>query len=102
MLGDIAQHHAQIPRVLSLLRVCLLGRRELLDLAHVSPRLLVHGAGHVLAQAHTILRGGTALLEGFPALGELGHRLAGVHRTLVLVNIFHHRSLGNGYCDCTY
>jgi hypothetical protein len=25
-----------------------------------------------------------------------------VHRTFVLVNIFHHRSLGNGYCDCTY
>jgi hypothetical protein len=74
MLGDVAQHHAQIPRVLSLLRVRLLGRRKLLDLAHVSPRLLVHGAGHVLAQAHTVLRGGTALLE---ALGVLAVRLFG-------------------------
>ena len=100
MLGDVAQHHAQIPRVLSLLRVCLLGRRELLDLAHVSPRLLVHGAGHVLAHFQTILSGRTALLEALAVHGF--HVLANFLLGNLAHCFFHHRSLRNYNLDCTY
>jgi len=92
MLGDVVHHHAEIPRVLGFLRVCLFGRRQFCDLAHVSPRLLVHGAGHILAQAHAVVRGGTTLLEAVGFLGGLlGMRLERFHS--LGVSLFHHHSL---------
>ena len=65
----------------------------------VSTRLLVHGAGHILTQAHTVLRGGTTLLEAFAVHGF--HVLADFLLGNLAHCFFHHRSLGRADRDCT-
>jgi len=99
MLGDVVHHHAEIPRVLGFLGVCLLGRRQLCDLAHSSPRLLVHGAGKILPVLHAVVSGRTALFESLAVHGL--HVLANFFLGDLAHCFFHHRSLSGRYRDYT-